>query len=43
MNWTAINSAQLLALCIFVIAGYCIVRRMIVKARCKREEGGPCN
>lgn len=43
MNWTPIDSAKLLALGIFVIAGYCIVRGMVVKARRKREEGGPCN
>lgn len=43
MNWTPIDSAQLLALGFFVIAGYCIVRGMVVKSRRKREEGGSCN
>lgn len=43
MNWTPTDSAQLLALGIFIIAGYCIVRGMAFKARRKREEGGPCN
>lgn len=43
MNWTPIDSAQLLALGIFIIAGYCMVRGMVVKAKRKREEGGPCS
>ncbi|WP_255431931.1 hypothetical protein [Pantoea sp. Ap-967] len=38
MNWTPIDSALLLALGIFVISTYCIVRGMVIKATRKREE-----
>lgn len=39
MTWTPTDTAQLLALGIFVIAGCCLVRGMIVSSRVKKEKG----
>ncbi|MEW9857868.1 hypothetical protein [Pseudomonas putida] len=39
MTWTPIDSAQLLALGIFIIAGYCVVRGMVISYRRKKEQG----
>lgn len=43
MNWTPTDSAQLLILGMFIFASYALVRGLVVKAKRKREEGGPCN
>ncbi|MFJ4397455.1 hypothetical protein [Pseudomonas sp. NPDC089396] len=43
MNWTPIDSGQLLLLAMAVFGGYSIVLGMVVKAKRNREEGGPCN
>lgn len=43
MNWTPTDSGQLLILAMVIFAGYAIVRGAAIKAKRKREEGGPCN
>ena len=39
MTWTPTDTGQLLVLGMVVIAGYCIVRGMIVSIRVKKEKG----
>ncbi|WP_256587445.1 hypothetical protein [Pseudomonas sp. 382] len=43
MNWTPTDSGQLLILAMVIFGSYAIVRGMVIKAKRKREEGGPCN
>ncbi|MDM3882099.1 hypothetical protein LU674_013065 [Pseudomonas alloputida] len=43
MNWTPLDTAQLLLLGMVMLGAYCIVRGMVIAAKRKREEGGPCN
>ncbi|WP_301336697.1 hypothetical protein [Pseudomonas putida] len=43
MNWTPTDSGQLLILAMAIFGGAAIVRGMVIKAKRKREEGGPCS
>ncbi|MDD2149953.1 hypothetical protein NPS52_04765 [Pseudomonas putida] len=43
MNWTPTDSGQLLILAMVIFASYAIARGAAIKAKRKREEGGPCN
>lgn len=43
MNWTSLDTAQLLLLGMTILGAYCIVRGAAITAKRKREEGGPCN
>ncbi|MEN5107650.1 hypothetical protein ABE521_02140 [Pseudomonas sp. TWI672] len=43
MNWTPIDSAQLLILGMVIFGGYALARAAAIRAKRKREEGGPCN
>jgi hypothetical protein len=43
MNWTSLDTAQLLLLGMAILGAYCIVRGASIAAKRKREEGGPCN
>ncbi len=43
MNWTPLDTAQLLLLGMVILGAYCVVRGIAIAAKRKREEGGPCN
>lgn len=43
MNWTWIDTAQLIGLAMFVSSAWCLVRGQLIAMKRKREEGGPCN
>ena len=43
MNWTPIDTAQLLLLGVIIFGGWALVRGIAIKAKRKREEGGPCS
>lgn len=43
MNWTPTDSGQLLILAMVIFGGYALGRAAAIKAKRKREEGGPCN
>jgi len=39
MNWTTLDTAQLLALAMFVASGWCVVRGQLIANRRKKEQG----
>lgn len=43
MNWTPTDSGQLLILAMIIFGGYALARAAVIRAKRKREEGGPCN
>lgn len=43
MNWTPTDSGQLLLLAMAIFSCCAIVRGISIRAKRKREEGGPCN
>ncbi|SPO56207.1 conserved exported protein of unknown function [Pseudomonas sp. JV551A1] len=43
MNLTPTDSGQLLILAMVIFGGYALARAAAIKAKRKREEGGPCN
>lgn len=43
MNWTPTDSGQLLVLAMVIFGGYALALAAVIRAKRKREEGGPCN
>lgn len=43
MNWTPTDSGQLLILAMIIFVGYALARAAAIRAKRKREEGGPCS